>query len=328
MAITINGLVCNQNDQEFYCCVLDRNILKTVSFVARRDEDAEKGFQRVLNLSRAKAIAKYMDIEKGVIPSALILSAQDNANLTFDKRLNKITFSENPNSFLVLDGQHRLYGLINSEENYHIPVIIFNKLKTSEEVNLFIDINTTQKGVPTTLLLDIKNLTGKEGKKEEKQRELFDLINKNSILSGVMSPTKSSPGKISRNTFNQATNDIFEVGYFANESVTTLYKGVKNYLEAAENILQMTGSSNAKITKSMIFRSIFNLFPDIVESCLKKYGDLKVESIEKELEPIALLNFDNYTGSSEALLKKITLDMKMEINRQSNKEYNFNNDIF
>jgi DNA sulfur modification protein DndB len=328
MKVSFKTIVCNQNKYRFYYITLNRKLLEKICFVSRRDEDNTKGFQRLLSLPRAKAIAKYMDVEGGVIPSTLILSAQKDAKLEYDPNTSTLSFTDVENSFLVLDGQHRLYGFINSKNNYQIPVIVFNNLTTTQEVGLFIDINTNQKGVPTTLLLDIKNLTGNETPKEEKQRQLFDLINKNSVIAGLMNPRNSSTGKISRNTFNIATNELLENGYFSDEPINLVYQGIKNYLEASDNVLSSTVSSNAKLTKSMIFRSLFKIFPDIIDNTLKKHGNLKVESIEQELSPIALLNYDNYSGSSAALLSKIISEMKMEINKNNNYNFQFNSDIF
>jgi DGQHR domain-containing protein len=142
--VRFKTLECMQNDKTFYVSILPNDVLKAICFVSRRDEDSEKGFQRTLNESRAKDIARYLDEVKGIIPSALILSAQENARFGIDSGKNEISFVTNPNSFMVLDGQHRLYGLIKSIKKYVIPVIIFNKLNITEEVNLFIDINTTQ----------------------------------------------------------------------------------------------------------------------------------------------------------------------------------------
>lgn len=154
--VRFKTLECTQNDKTFFVSILPNDVLRSICFVSRRDEDPEKGFQRTLNETRAKDIARYLDELKGTIPSALILSAQDNARFAYDSNKGELSFVTNSNSFMVLDGQHRLYGLIKATKNYSIPVIIFNKLNTAQEVNLFIDINTTQKGVPTTLLLVIK----------------------------------------------------------------------------------------------------------------------------------------------------------------------------
>lgn len=322
------SLKLQQNNKTFYITTLDTDVLKDIAYVLNREEDSIKGFQRVLNTNRAKDIAKYMDSENGVIPSPLILSAQPNAQFKFDNKTSKITFNNAKNSFLVLDGQHRLYGMFLSDKTHKIPVIIFNDLKTFEEVNLFIDINTNQKGVPTTLLIDIKNLSGKESKKEEKQRDLFDMLNKNSVLTGLMSATKSKVGKISKNTFNQATSKILDSGYFSDENVDVVYKAVRNYLEAAEIILISTNSDKAKLTKSMIFRALFDIFNEVVELSFKRFNNLKLESLTETISPIGSLNYDNYIGSSNSVLVKLVSDMKKELYKSNNFNIDISNDIF
>ncbi|POY37172.1 hypothetical protein C3K47_08950 [Solitalea longa] len=324
---SFNAIKVTQNKKEFFITSLKSSLLKEHAFVLKRDEDPIKGFQRLLNENRAKDIAKYMDEKKGVIPSPLILSAQPNAEMKFDEKTSKISFSNSRNSFLVLDGQHRLFGMYLAESDYEVPVIIFKDLKTSDEVNLFIDINTNQKGVPTTLLIDIKNLTGKEEKKEEKQRILFDSLNNDSVLKGLMSPTQSKLGKISRTTFNQATDRLFETGYFANENVDVTFKAIKNYLQAVELILFSTKSEKAKLTKSTIFRAVFEIFNDVVELSFKKFENLKTESLVDVLSPIGSLNYDNYIGSSNSIMSKIATDMKIAMFKTSN-SLEMDGDIF
>lgn len=327
--VRFKTLECTQNNQTFYISVLPNDVLKSICFVSRRDEDSEQGFQRTLNESRAKDIARYLDEQLGTIPSALILSAQDNARFAFDATRNEISFLTNPNSFMVLDGQHRLYGLLKSIKKYVIPVIIFNKLNTTQEVNLFIDINTTQKGVPTTLLLDIKNLSGRETKKEDRQRQLFDRLNKESVMAGLLSPSKSQVGKITRVSFNQSTSDIFESGFFQDKDNETILKGVKNYLEAAEKVFKKSKSEKAKITNSIFFRSLFAVFAEVVDKSLKDYSDLKVESFINVLEPISKLNYDSYTGTSNATLSKVVSDMRKELNEYERRYNNLNSqDLF
>lgn len=319
---------CEQNEVNFYLGVIDRDTLESTCIVSRADEDLKKGFQRLLNEGRASQIAKYLDNKKGAIPSALILSAQKRANFKFDKKSGKASFDVSSKNLLVLDGQHRLYGYIKSKSNFNIPVVIFSELLPKEEVNLFIDINTNQRGVSSSLLLDIKNLTGNETTIEEKQRELFDSLEKNSVLSGKLSPRKSSPGKISKKAFYDATKAIFEAGRFADAESIHTYYGVKNFLEASDLVLSTIESKNARLTKTVIFKALFNIFQDVVELCLKKYGNIKMESLEKELKPISILNFENYNGSSASLINQITTDFRREINRNNDISYNFDNDLF
>jgi DGQHR domain-containing protein len=323
MARTVRykALDCSQNSNIFYITVLPNDILKQMCFVSRRDENPEAGFQRTLNESRAKDIAKYLDELNGTIPSALILSAQDTAKFSFDKVKGQISFITNSHSLMVLDGQHRLFGLLMAKKKYNIPVIVFNKLNSTQEVNLFIDINTTQRGVPTTLLLDIKNLSGKETKKEDRQRKLFDRLNQDSVLAGNLSPSKSQVGKITRVSFNQATNEIFESGFFQDKDDDTIYRGVRNYLDASEKIFKKSKSEKAKLTNSTLFRALFSIFHEVIDKSLKENGDLKADSLAKTLDPVSKLQYDVYTGTSNATLTKVVSDMRKELN-EYNRRYN------
>lgn len=303
-----------QNNKEFFLTYIPSNILSKVCYVARRDEDNKKGFQRVLNERRAKDIAKYMDSNAGVIPSSIILSAQKEASFGFKEDTGKIFFREEKNLFLVLDGQHRLFGMYLAKKDYNIPVVIFNALSSREEVNLFVDINTNQKGVPSTLLIDIKNLTGKESSLEEKQRELFNRLNKESILAGFLSATKSKPGFITRLSFNNATHPIFSNPYLKDEDIDIIFNAVKNYLEAVDNVFKKSKSAKARINNTTLFKAVFSVFNDIIDKTLTEHSNLKVKSIENILEPISKLSYDFYTGTSNATLVKVVADMKKELN--------------
>lgn len=316
---TIKAIPCTQNGKTFYTAIISSAILKETCFISRRDENVAAGFQRTLNENRAKNIAKYLDDGKGCIPSSLILSAQDIAKFSFDANTSEISFKNNEKSFMILDGQHRLFGFIQTKDIYFIPVVIFTGLKISEEVNLFIDINTNQKGVPATLLLDIKNLAGKDSSLEEKQRILFDYLNENSVLAGLLSASKSKVGFISRVTFNEATKNLFENGYFANKDIEIIKKGVKNYLEAVDLIFNESRSEKAKLTTGSLFKAVFAIFNECVDKTIDRSQNLKVDSIKSVLSPISSLNYDSYVGSSNAVYMKITNDMKTQLNEYNSK---------
>lgn len=306
--VSINALTCEQNGKTFIVTTMSSKYLKKMCIVSRKKEDSIKGFQRLLNKKRAKQIATYLDVDKGIIPSALIVSAQDNAKLRYNE--GKLSFEVAKESLLVIDGQHRLFGLMESEFEYEIPVIIFDSLKSGEEVKLFIDINTTQKGVPTALILDIKNQAGTETKLEERQRNLFDKLNGDSVLAGLLLANESKVGKISRTVFNSYTEEIFRNGPVSDMSDEIIYKTVKNYLEAVDRIFKETENPNARINKTIIFKAIMVIFNEACEKCLIKYKDLKVESLLQYMQPIGQLNFDEYTGTNKATENRIVGDLR------------------
>lgn len=146
-------------------------------------------------------------------------------------------------------------------------------------------------------------------------------MNQDSVLAGLLSPAKSRVGKITRVSFNQATNDLFDSGFFQDKDPETIFKGVKNYLEAAENVFKKSKSEKAKLTNSTFFKALFAVFHEAIDKALKDYGDLKVDSLINTLDPVSKLNFDSYTGTSNATLTKVVSDMRKELN-EYDKRYN------
>jgi DNA sulfur modification protein DndB len=109
-------------------------------FVARRKEDSQEGFQRALTEVRADDISRYLSSGNGSIPTNVVLSAQSEAVLQYNARSKQIIFERVPRAFLVLDGQHRLWGYSKCPVKHRVPVAIYEGLSRAEEAKLFIDI--------------------------------------------------------------------------------------------------------------------------------------------------------------------------------------------
>ncbi len=145
-----------QGRHKFYTCTVPSDVLAVCCFVSTRDEDPKQGFQRTLDKKRALEIAKYIDSGLGTIPSAIILSAQAEAELKIVGSGKTLQFNADPKAFLILDGQHRIYGFSFAESTLRVPVVIYNGLSRRDGSRLFMDINSKQRSVPNELLLDIK----------------------------------------------------------------------------------------------------------------------------------------------------------------------------
>lgn len=308
--IKANAICCKQNNSTFYVTVVNSDVLKKMCYVSRKKENREKGFQRLLNPKRARDIAAYLDERRGKIPSAIIVSAQLNTKLSYNKEDNTISFNVVEDGFLVIDGQHRLYGLIESNNIYEMPVIIFNDLNSNDEVKLFIDINTTQKGVPAALILDIKNQAGTETKLEERQRILFDRLNEESVLAGYLLPNESKTGKISRTVFNSSTKNLFTDSIIFDKTDDVIFKVLCNYFEAVDLVFKSTGNKNARLNKTILFKAIMDIFNDVSERCYNTFNNFKVDSFFEILSPLSSLSFDSYTGTNKAAQKEVVNDMK------------------
>lgn len=160
----------------------------------------------MLDKTRAQQIADYIDSGFGTIPSSIVLSAQPEAALKILGGGKTLEFTDTNKAFLVLDGQHRVYGFSLAKTTVRVPVVIYNGLKRQDETRLFIDINTKQRPVPNELLLDIKRLADYESDQEKLLGAVFDQFcdKSDSPLLGLMSPASRTSGKISRVTFNSA----------------------------------------------------------------------------------------------------------------------------
>ncbi len=275
-----------QGKHKFYTLTMPSDTLATTCFVTTREEDPSLGFQRVLDRKRAEEIAEYIDNGLGTIPTSIVLSAQPGAELSVIGRGKTIQFRNNRKAFLVLDGQHRVYGFSLAKTALRVPVVIYNGLSRQVESRLFIDINTKQRPVPNELLLDIKRLAEYETTGEAMLRDLFDLFNtqSKSPLLGLLSPHKKVAGKISRVTFNASTKPL--VSLFAGKTPQELYEIIGNYLDAFVSLSKNVDAEDA-IVNPIVFRATMLLFKDIGQKVQDKHG--KVYTMDNFIEALGPL---------------------------------------
>ncbi len=126
----ISVTLITQGEHKFYSGTMEIDLVALTCSTNPREDDPLEGFQRTLDEGRALAIADYIR-SGGTIPSSIILSAQPDAELAYNSKNKTITFNESQGAFLILDGQHRVFGfrkLLNEGSKYRVPVIIYNEL--------------------------------------------------------------------------------------------------------------------------------------------------------------------------------------------------------
>lgn len=246
-------------------------VLARTCKVTTRKEDPEKGFQRELDQKRADEIAAYIDQGLGTIPNSVVLSAQPEADFKVIGRGKTVEFTDRPGAFLILDGQHRVYGFAKAKKSLRVPVVIYNGLSRTEESRLFIDINTKQRPVPPALLLDIKRLADVESRSEATLREIFDLFDsdRGSILTGRLSRIDAARNKISRVTFNLAVKPLLE--RLPDRSSEEIFEILNNYLTALQSNL-VTRFEDAVLGKPVVFRALMGVFPMVTQRVADKFG--------------------------------------------------------
>jgi DGQHR domain-containing protein len=261
-----------QGDHRFYSFTMPSDILADSCYVVNRDEDPIEGFQRVLDERRAREIATYIDSGMGTIPSSIVLSAQDNCNFKYDSKAKSVSFLSDPKAFLIIDGQHRVYGFKFAQTALRIPVVVYEGLSKRDETRLFIDINSKQRGVPPELLLDIKKLAGYENDQEQFLRELFDLFLKEqgSVLRGQLSAAKKLPNHITRTVFNTAMKPLVKL--FVDKSPDEIFSIYNAYLTSCQlGILEPQGIPKA-MSNTTMFKALASFFPTVTSRVKDRHG--------------------------------------------------------
>ncbi|MFN3261364.1 MAG: DGQHR domain-containing protein [Pikeienuella sp.] len=253
-----------QGRHRFYTLSMPSDVLANTCVVEPRNEDPEEGFQRALDEKRARDIANYIDAGMGTIPTSIVLSAQPAANLQYKRTNRTLSFELNQRAFLILDGQHRVFGFRLAKTSLRVPVVIYNGLNRMEEARLFMDINTKQRPVPNELILDIKRLADTESDAEALMRDVFDLFDKNadSPLLGLMSASERRKGRISRVTFNGAMKAISDS--FSGASAEQIYDVLSAYLICCKSGLREYSMEDLIVNPTM-FKALMLIFPTIAE---------------------------------------------------------------
>lgn len=313
--LSYTASLVTQGSYRFYTLTMPSDVLAQTSYIVSRDEDPIAGFQRLLKKERAQEIADFIDAGMGTIPTSVVLSAQPDANFTYSARTKTLSFKKTKYAFLILDGQHRVYGFSLAKSELRVPVVIYNGLTRKDESRLFIDINTKQKPVPNELLLDIRKIAEYQNDTETKLGQIYDLFvtEPTSPIREIMSPSKRKAGLISRVTFNAALKPLLAV--FGTADVAQIYQVTASYFTAFLAVAR-DKKMDLKVGNPVVFRSLLAVFPDIAQRVRDKYGKkydsekfaLVIGEMLSRIKPSATRN----VGNSSAAYSKIFTDALKE----------------
>jgi len=283
--ISASAILITQGTHRFYALTLPSDLLAVSCFASARDEDPKAGFQRLLDHKRAKEIAEYVDDGLGTIPTSIILSAQPDADFEYVRKTKTVSFKAIKKAFLILDGQHRVYGFSLAKAGLRVPVVVYTGLSRRDETRVFIDINTKQRPVSNELLLDIKRLAEYESDAEQQLRALFDLFcdDPRSPLLGLMSRTTRKKGNLSRVTFNAGLKKLLPT--LSSVDPEEAYETLASYIAAHQALLDRISAKDS-LTKPIYFKAAMRLFPVVAQRVQDRFGsDYNVDNFAEVLVP-------------------------------------------
>lgn len=141
---------------DLYVCVLTVNEILSISKIITRRESNKNGFQRSLDKNRVKSIADFSTQFNAVFPTSIIL-AGPGFNVTINDNMIKINNEISEiDKFVVVDGQHRLFGLKEAgQSEMELTVTFLFDITLEQSIHVFSSINSNQKPVPKSLIYDL-----------------------------------------------------------------------------------------------------------------------------------------------------------------------------
>ena len=157
--IVVPAAKVKQGDLTLYATSIKVSDLLSENFysIERLDPNNQNnGYQRVLNETRAKRLAKYLisgiDAGDSFIPTSIFMATDK--DLKFNQENNTLEIDTTEiGPFSIVDGQHRAEGLrlaATEDErikNFEVPVNVAVSLNSLSQMAHFLIVNTTQKSV-------------------------------------------------------------------------------------------------------------------------------------------------------------------------------------
>jgi len=211
----------------FTCDAYELNDLSTIS---RLGEDSE-GYQRVLNKRKRNQISEYVNSPSSILPTSIVAAANHDEELVKIEKKDLIEGSENrwygviklrtlkgKKPCLIIDGQHRLKGIISSAKiDFPVSVNLLLNTPTVLQILHFIIINTTATKIQNAMLNELKADIAKLTKKEEDELDsLLQQLGVESITDESFVSLLNDATMIFGNMLDYKTNKI---RYISSETI-------------------------------------------------------------------------------------------------------------
>lgn len=274
------------------------------------------GFQRMVKSERAREIALAVLDQQRTFPNAIVLATDSNC---VEVELGQIKIPDNV-SFLVVDGQHRLWAQDFSEFDASYVCLIHTGLSVDGMANLFLEINDNQKRVPSSLRWDLVRLVRPDNDPQgiaaaeivymlatESDSPFFQRID----LTGEQSELQIKQGSLAPEFKSLLTRRSPLRDY----SFQQQYDVILEYSIAIRQVdVDNWGRPESAFFKARVLRALFKLLPEIVED----HGDQPLTSTsslpylqeidENSLDPNAIRSMQGSAG-----IKAIYLAIKSQV---------------
>ncbi len=272
--------------------------------VSRRITDKVLGYQRSFSKSRIKEIKTYINQEQGIIPNSILVNFDD-GKFSYSEENKILTLDDTESLGIIIDGQYLVNGSYEANPDFSLIVVATLGLSVREQAKLFMTINKTQRGVPTSLYLDlldliegdIENFDDEGITAERRAREIAIRLNETdeSPLCELIRRTGDAGHGISLTEFvNQIKNYVDpKTGSLANFGFEQQYKIFEIYFRSIKAVfLEQWQDPTSYILKTVGFAGIMQAFYEIFNLVIQKHQTFNTDNTIKILQLIEDFKFD------------------------------------
>jgi len=296
-------LLVQQGSGMFYAFVINSKELRNIAYVSHRDKANASGYQRVLSGARLKEVGAYIKKATAIFPNSIIINfGQDKADVNVDPgdHTGTITIRNEKEAAWVIDGQHRLWGFQYSDgKEFDVLVSAFIGLPLSGQATTFTTINSEQKGVNSSLIYDLIELTKDATWQDQRLHELTKALNED-----VDSPWKdqikmvgTGKGLITQAGMIRELSKILNDEIFKDSLQSDQLKLLKDYFTAVQELFPEAWLNRKYLLcKTLGVGALILIMPRILIACLMD-SDFSKNNMKKLLKVLQQVKISTQTGS-------------------------------
>ncbi len=288
--------------------------------VNRREEDKEDGYQRSLSKSRVAKLARFIGAGN-MVPNSVLISF-DEGDISKDGK--KFTVPAGDDVGWVIDGQHRLAGAHESTRDIVLPIVGLIGLHEQGQIDCFVTINREQKGVPSSLYLDLLKYLPRKTEAEQVKERAADLANTlkreddSPFYGRIVVATSPRPGQLSLVNFVRMVSPLIKPSgrlssYTFEESVGVL----GNYYIALEQAFPKEYRRQDSIFfRTLGFGALINLLPTFFDITLQRAsGSFAVADAVGTFALVSDFDFGGWhqMGTGSAAENQASADIRAEL---------------
>lgn len=264
---TTEFLWLSDDDKPLIMAALDGEWLLNHVRTSWRKENPQEGFQRVVNQDRCVQIAANVLDQGRSLPNSIILATETDRPLVENGRL----ILNNDSSFLVIDGQHRLYAQKFADGSRRYACIIHYGLKPEDMAQLFVEINNNQKRVSPSLRWDLLKLIRPDDDKDSVEAAdiVEDLVlDKTSPIYLLVDMTgENRQLNVKQASIAHEIKTVIKSRDIRDCHYDVKLNTIKNYLAALKNLDgDQWGGGNSAIFNNRVLKAFLKLLPEIIRS--------------------------------------------------------------